>query len=176
MTPYAPASADIASSRSSTDAVKKTRRVERLSLLAMARISSPVRPGIEMSMMAMSGAKLRIAWMQPVPLLQDATTLKPLAAPSMFVKPCRTTGWWSAITTLVQRMGGPQPLPHPHLNNPARRFFLSTSAESQSFSMTGGLQRSAKDSSWQFPTHRGRSCDDLTTPPITEDIWGYRGL
>src|SRR5258705_6623168 len=76
----------------------------------MARISRPVRPGIEMSRMAMSGTKLRIASMQLAPSLQHATTLKPLFAPSTFYKPCRTTGRRSAIITLLQRMGGPPPL------------------------------------------------------------------
>src|SRR6266481_1224038 len=106
------------SSRSSTDAVKKTRRVERPSELTMVRISNPVKPGNEMSRIAMSGTKRRIASMQFGPSLQDATTLKPLSALSAYVKPCRTTGWRSAITTLVQRIGGPQHLPHPHLNKP----------------------------------------------------------
>jgi hypothetical protein len=57
----------------------------------MARISSPVRPGIEMSRMAMSGTKLRIAWMQLGPSLQHATTFKPFCDPRTLVKPCRTT-------------------------------------------------------------------------------------
>src|SRR5882757_9653534 len=90
------------------DAVKNTSRVGGLSELATARISSPVSPGIEMSKMAISGSKFRIASRQLVPSLQDATTLKPFSGPSKFVKPSRTTGWRSAITTLIHCIGDPQ--------------------------------------------------------------------
>src|SRR4030081_1644954 len=98
------------------DAEKNTSRVKRLSERAMARISSPVRSGIEMSRTAMSGAKLRIVSIQFGPSPQHATTSKSLCAASTLAKPCRTMGWRSAITTLVQRMGDSQPVPQlePH--------------------------------------------------------------
>ncbi|WP_291557281.1 hypothetical protein [Bradyrhizobium sp.] len=59
----------------------------------------------------MSGIKLRIASMQFGPSRQHATTLKPLRASRTLVKPRRTTGWLSAITTVMQRMACPQPVP-----------------------------------------------------------------
>ncbi len=71
----------------------------------MERISSQVTPGIETSRMTISGAKLRSASMQLIPSLQHATMLKSRWAPSTLLKPCRTTGWRSAIKTLIQRIG-----------------------------------------------------------------------
>ena len=92
------------------ESLKKTTLVEIPSELTMLRISNPVRPGIEMSRMAISGLKLRIASMQLIPSLQHATSLNLCCAPSTFFKPCTTTGQRSAINTLIQRMSGPSAL------------------------------------------------------------------
>jgi len=85
------------------DAVRKITRVRKLSDVAAARISGPARPGKEMSSTAMSGDKARMACMHFVPSLQLATTLKPFCAWRRVVRPHRTTGWRSAMTTLTQR-------------------------------------------------------------------------
>ena len=87
--------------RSST-AVSKMTRVHKPSNVAAARISAPVRPGKEMSSTAMSGDKARMAWRHFVPSPQLATTLNPFSARRRAVRPHRTTGWRSAMTTLTQ--------------------------------------------------------------------------
>src|SRR5206468_6948542 len=71
---------------STSDAVKKTNRVEEFSAFTVGRISDPVTPGIELSRIAMSGARFRIASTQPGASLQDATILKSEWAPSTLLR------------------------------------------------------------------------------------------
>jgi hypothetical protein len=106
--PNAPLAAAMANSRAPTDAARNITRVHNGSDVAAARISSPGKPGMEISMSARSGDRLRMTSMQCVPSQQLATILKSFSARSTLIRPHENTGCRSTMRTLMQRTDTPE--------------------------------------------------------------------
>src|ERR1039458_50123 len=100
-TPRAPSCSASRICRLSTSPVKTMVRVEVLSLVSSRNASMPGILGMARSSSRMSGRRVRTMLSASAPSLASATIRIWLSACSMLRKPMRTTGWSSAIRTLM---------------------------------------------------------------------------